>query len=107
MYNVKITVERMPVFKDLADKYATPMGAECAAHKVGQVFISKEYGMPEGLCPWAWVDIQRDAAVLASGGNYPWVKQKGLQFSCCTAGITPVIFRLERIEEKKEKKTKK
>ena len=99
VYDVRITVEKMPIIQDLVEKYATPMGAKCEVFKVGDKFISKEYAMPEGFCQWAWVDIQRDAAVLASGGNYPWVKVKGLQFSCCTAGMTPVIFRLERIEK--------
>ncbi|RLB26553.1 MAG: TIGR04076 family protein, partial [Deltaproteobacteria bacterium] len=30
---------------------------------------------------------------------YPWLKQKGVAIACCTDGLRPVIFKLERIED--------
>jgi len=55
--------------------------------------------MPKGFCSWAWADIQRDVTVLALGGDFPWVKEKGVTFSSCTDGFRPVIFKLERMKE--------
>jgi len=71
---------------------------ECDRLKLGQRFIS-EGGCPEGFCAWAFADIQRDITHLRLGGDYPWMKQKGTILSCCTDGVRPVIFKLERIEE--------
>ncbi len=35
----------------------------------------------------------------ARGGDFdPWV-EKGMQMTCCTDGIRPVSFKLERLEE--------
>ena len=99
---VKITVLKRTVMKDLVDAYKA--GAEetaeheCEVFKEGQEFIVENLGMPEGFCSWAWADIQRDVTVLALGGDFPWIKQKGVGISCCTDGLRPVIFKLERIE---------
>ena len=70
----------------------------CSKYIEGQDFIVKEDGkMPEGFCPWAWYDIYKDLSVLRYGGNYPWAK-KGEAITCCTDGIRPVSFKLERIQ---------
>jgi uncharacterized repeat protein (TIGR04076 family) len=55
--------------------------------------------MPEGFCDWAWADIQRDVAVLCSGGDYPWIKLKGATVACCTDAFRPVTFLIERIND--------
>ena len=99
MVDVKITVVRMLTIKDLTERYSVPGTEQCSQFKLGDEFISKDFEKPEGFCDWAWVDIQRDVVVLASGGNYPWCNERGVQFSCCTSGLTPVVFKLERIEE--------
>lgn len=96
--DVKITVVRMLTVEGLTDIYSTPGTEKCSKFNVGDEFISKDFKMPNGFCEWAWTDIQRDVAVLASGGDYPWCKKRGIQFSCCTSGLTPVIFKLERTE---------
>lgn len=54
--------------------------------------------MPQKFCAWAWADIQRDVVYLALDGNYPWMKQNGTVLSCCTDGLRPVVFKLERME---------
>jgi len=53
--------------------------------------------MPPSFCSWAWADIQRDVAHLAIGGDFPWIKQRGIMITCCTDGLRPVVFKLERI----------
>jgi uncharacterized repeat protein (TIGR04076 family) len=32
------------------------------------------------------------------GGNYPWQEEPGISVTCCTDGLRPVIFKVERIE---------
>jgi len=53
--------------------------------------------MPEGFCSWAWADIQRDVIHMGLGGDFPWMKKPGVMISCCTDGLRPVVFKLERI----------
>ncbi|MFP3952149.1 MAG: TIGR04076 family protein [Candidatus Bathyarchaeia archaeon] len=97
--DVKITVVSMlkpgKVFDELA---ADSVTAECGRVNIGDEFISKELNMPEEFCSWAWADIQRDVAHLALGGNFPWIKKEGSMVSCCTDGLRPVVFKLERVE---------
>lgn len=95
--NVKITIlknqETGNIFKQYAAEDGSPV---CPLLKEGQVFISKGMAMPEGFCNWAWADIQRDIVHLSLGGDFPWIKKKGTQISCCTDGLKPVIMKLER-----------
>jgi uncharacterized repeat protein (TIGR04076 family) len=69
----------------------------CPRFQVGQEFISKGMQMPDGFCSWAWADMQRDVVHLALSGNYPWIKQSGTEIVCCTDGLHPVLYKLERI----------
>lgn len=71
---------------------------ECGKLKDGQEFIVREDGnQPEGFCSPAWVAIYRMVSLLAYGGNLPYYKEKGVVISCCTDGLRPVIFKLERV----------
>jgi len=90
-FNPSEVFERSPV---------TPVGAlgACEVYKDGQVFtVEDDSGMPEGFCTSAWNDIYPSVRVLAFGGNVPWYKEKGVAVECCTDGLRPVIFKLERI----------
>jgi uncharacterized repeat protein (TIGR04076 family) len=70
----------------------------CTAFEDDQEFIVEENGSkPEGFCGWAWRDIYKDLSVLVFGGNFPWAEE-GTMITCCTDGIRPVSFRMERIE---------
>ena len=72
----------------------------CDELEVGQEFISDDdVSCPPGFCAWAFADIQRDISHLCFDGDYDWMKEKGVVLSCCTDGIRPVIFKLERIED--------
>jgi len=72
----------------------------CTAFKEGDEFVVELDGkMPEGFCSWAWRDIYKDMSVLRFGGNFdPWV-EKGTAITCCSDGIRPVSFKMERIEK--------
>ena len=94
---MKITVLRRMSNPDIIKEYATGVEPLCERFKEGQEFISEGLGMPEGFCSWAWADIQKDVAILALGGNAPWLKKEGVLFTCCTDGMRPVVFKVERV----------
>ncbi|MBU0937140.1 MAG: TIGR04076 family protein, partial [Spirochaetes bacterium] len=57
---------------------------------------------PEDFCAWAWTDLQRSIQTLLRGGNFSdtgWMKADNMLIACCSDGIRPVVFRLERIDE--------
>lgn len=102
---VKITVERMlstfDIFGDSLDKATiNRIETKCQQFKKGQEFIvEKDLEKPKDFCSWAWSDIQRDVVVLSFGGHFPAIKEGiYVTYSCCTDGLRPVIFRLEKIE---------
>ncbi|MFC1984667.1 TIGR04076 family protein [Chloroflexota bacterium] len=104
MKNVKITevkkVDNRDLFGDNPPVCFTP-NPVCDKLEVGQefIFVEKEGSLPPGFCPWALNDIYKDILHLLLGGDFPWIKEKGTTLSCCTDGIRPVIFKLERIED--------
>ena len=70
----------------------------CTAFQEGQEFIVENGERPDGFCSWAWRDVYKDMSVLRFGGDFdPWV-EKGVAITCCTDGIRPVSFKMERIE---------
>jgi len=100
MAKVKITVVKRDLYKDLAELYAAnPAGlVQCPLYADNQEFVLENTNMPEGFCSWAWADIQRDVVAIASGANYRWIKDEGCLISCCTDGLRPVVFKIERID---------
>jgi len=105
MPKVKITVLKKLNVKDLHGE--TLSGAfdegkitpECDRFSLGQEFLTDTHNCPEGFCNWAFVDIHRDLVHILYGGYYPWMKDKRVAVSCCTDGLRPVIFKLERVED--------
>jgi len=101
MAKVKITVVKKLNNKEMFGNQPpveSTLPPECNRLELGQEFISDEGKCPEGFCSWAFADIQRDIAHLRFGGDFPWIKQKGMMLSSCTDGVRPVIFKLERID---------
>ena len=97
MAKVKITVVKRVHNQDLIAQYGKNPIPPCDRFSEGQEFVTSE-AMPEGFCPWAWADISRDAAIVQFGGNPPWIKQPGTHIVCCSDGLRPVVFKVERIE---------
>ena len=104
MVKCKITVVKKTLNKDLAKKYCKKAVGPCAKWTVGDTFIAGR-DKPEGFCDWAWNDIFRSVAILFAGGNFSkgtfegWMKDENTIIACCTDGVRPVIFKLERIED--------
>lgn len=101
-YNVKITVVKklstVDVFgENLSRDTADGLETVCPRLEEGQEFIVKQDGaVPSGFCPWAWHDIQREIWTIRNGGGFPWMKREGILYACCTDGLRPVFFKLER-----------
>ena len=83
------------------------LAPECHRFEIGEEFIldtAKDRSHPEswencppGFCSWAYADIQRDISHILFGGSYPWIRDRGTIITCCTDGLRPVIFKVERI----------
>lgn len=115
MAKVRITVVKKANLNEMfggkppAEINSDLLAPECHRFKVGQEFfvdLSKDPSHPEswenvprGFCSWAYSDIQRDIAHVLFGGSYPWIAENGVAISCCTDGLRPVVFRIERLEE--------
>ena len=98
MNDVKITVLKKLNTGEVFDEYAAESSTlECSAVSEGVEYVSSRMQMPEGFCSWAWADIQRDVIHMGLGGDFPWMKKPGVMISCCTDGLRPVVFKLERI----------
>ncbi len=88
--------------QELIDAYVGESRTEygrCGAYADGQEFVIEGFPIkPEGFCDWAWADIHRDVVAVMFGGSYPWIGLAGTAITCCTDGLRPVVFRVERIE---------
>lgn len=101
MKKVKITVLKKEFYQDLAEEYLTE-GAQvgpCALLNEGDAFLFEGSAqMPEGFCPWAWIDIYQSVNAISSGSTFtPWNRSDGQTIVCCTDGIRPVVFKVEAV----------
>ena len=102
MKPVRITVIKTSLDQELIAKHVTDErgGVRPCGHEVGESFLVTEPVMcPEGLCPWAWHDIESFVRIAAfegvlEGSNPPnsWVR-------CCTDALRPVTFLIEPLSK--------
>ncbi len=91
-YKCKITVLKKSFNKELYKLYPYGVASPCGRLEEGQVFITNNrWDPPEGFCAWAWRDLVPIIQSIHAGRAVPAI-------SCCTDGLRPVIFKLERIE---------
>jgi uncharacterized repeat protein (TIGR04076 family) len=69
----------------------------CKIYEDGQEYILEKMNMPENFCASAWQTIYPKIRTLWYGGNTSFFKEKGIEVGCCSDGIRPVIFKIERI----------
>jgi uncharacterized repeat protein (TIGR04076 family) len=95
----KITVLKRMINEELADAYLINNDLKvCDVFSDGQEFITEEpFFIPKGFCHYAWADIRVNILAVATGGSFPWMKQKGVMIACCTDGLRPVVFKVERM----------
>lgn len=99
---VKITVLKIfhpdEVFKNPPVTHVDPWGP-CKVFKEGEEFIVSSGKQPEGFCGSAWHTIYHNVRTLSVGGEFGYFKdKKGAIISCCSDGLRPVVFQLERID---------
>ena len=106
-HKCKITVLRRELYQDLADQYlADPQSGRCPYFQEGQEFLvdGKSYfRMLNGeFCAEAWDCISRYVYTALNGGSImsDWTNDEKVMIACCNDGTRPVIFKLERIDEK-------
>ena len=98
----KITVLKKMLNREIAEDYRNPSAeiSTCPFFSVGQEFIVEDLGeKPESFpCGWAWNDIHKIVLSLMSGGGFgEWMKETNTYIACCTDGIKPVVFKVERL----------
>ncbi|MCI8475029.1 MAG: TIGR04076 family protein [Oscillospiraceae bacterium] len=101
MKPVRITVLRKQLYEDIAERYLTDYpDVACDFFQEGDSFLyTGGAEMPQGFCPWAWIDIYSRVAALSAGGTYtPWQRWDGVNIVCCIDGVRPVSFLLEAVE---------
>lgn len=104
MIQCKITVIRRTYHQDLADQYIEAglrkNHGPCEKFQDGQEFVTNVFsGIPQDFCPWAWDDIYKALVGFGANGHYGmWYRNKNNLIACCSDGIRPVIFKLEKIE---------
>ena len=100
MPKMKITVLKKEFYQDLADEYCQPDTSLCQVFAEGQEFIIEDGNKPENFCGWAWNDIHKCYLTLRHGGDFvPWMKEDNVIIACCTDGIRPVVFKVERVAD--------
>jgi uncharacterized repeat protein (TIGR04076 family) len=101
MGKVKITVLKRTKHLNLVEEYGNREMIEspCEVFKDGEEFVIEGTRKPDGFCDWAWHDIWSVIIALSYGANFPWHTKPGTAIACCTDGMRPVIFKLERIED--------
>jgi uncharacterized repeat protein (TIGR04076 family) len=100
---VKITVLKTLFHADLADEYRRPdvHRGPCPFFSEGQEFVIDYLAVrPEGFdCDWAWDDIHKVLLALMVKADFgTWMKNPNTFITCCTDGVKPVVFKLERME---------
>ena len=96
---IKITVLKRFAPEEVFDE--KPIGHEikgkCDYYTDGQEFNVDLYlNQPEGFCSQAWRDLYNVLYTVSMGGEFPWYTEKGAAVTCCTDGLRPVVFKIER-----------
>ncbi len=99
-HNLRITVLRTLDPSELFDEMPVTKAdwmVPCGMFSVGQEFIVEGLEVPEGFCPSAWRAINHNVRTLLYGGFLPHHVEGDVAVNCCTDGLRPVIFKIERI----------
>jgi uncharacterized repeat protein (TIGR04076 family) len=102
---VKIEVIKKVFNEDLAKEYGHEgITGPCQRFEIGQTWYSS-HNKPADFCDEAWKSLYQyvfgnahKAEVYYDGS---WCAKEGVAISACNNGITPVIFKIERIDEER------
>ena len=105
MSKIKITVVERTFNKEITEAFgseqflAGPGNGPCARFEDGQEFVLDGMAKPEGFCDWAWADIHREIRIVGFRWGLPNRGESDAAICCCTDGMKPVVFCVERVEE--------
>lgn len=102
MRPVRITVLEKAFHPHLVSAHLTEEAAksfrECG-HEVGESFLVTEPVVcPDGLCRWAWHDIESFVRIAAFGGELEGRRPANSWVRCCTDALRPVTFLIEPLD---------
>lgn len=104
MKDVRITVIKKELDQDLINKHMTPeraAKARACSMEIGQSFlVSQPVMCPQGLCPWAWHDIESFVRIAAFDGKLEDQVPEDSWVRCCTDAFRPVAFLIEPLRNK-------
>ena len=105
MKKCRIEVLKTTFHEDLAKEYGCKNLSTCPFHKVGDVFFA-DYAKPEGLCDEAWKAMYQYVFALSHGASTfyynDWIDKEGGAICSCNDGLRPVIFKIDRTDEKSQ-----
>ena len=99
---VRITVLKKMSSTDIFGDYP-PLGKRvhaCPVFEVGREHIvGEDCEMPKEFCHWAWNDLYKVVTALRYGASWGTgtKDEESPTVHCCTDGLRPVIFKLERV----------
>ncbi|MBU1049576.1 TIGR04076 family protein [Candidatus Bipolaricaulota bacterium] len=103
MKDVRISVIKKDFNQELIQTYMAPHRAASArpcAMDIGDSFlVSGTVMCPDGLCPWAWHDIESFVRIAAFEGKLPDQVPDNSWVRCCTDAFRPVTFLIEPIDD--------
>jgi len=105
MTRLRITVLERTFNREIAESYGSDAFktgdsfGPCPRFEDGQGFLWDGAAPPPGFCPRAWADIHGEIRMVQSGGAHDFLKRPHAAISCCTDGIRPVVFRIERVRD--------
>ena len=106
MKDVRISIIKKDFSRELIDKHMSPERAATArpcVMNVGDVFhVSGTVMCPEGLCPWAWHDIESFVRIAAFEGTLEGSVPENSWVRCCTDAFRPVTFLIEPVDHPQE-----
>ena len=85
------------LFDELPVTLKKPM-VPCEYFEDGQeIYLEENLKMPKGFCETAWRNFYHNIRTLGYGGDLPFFEETNLAINCCTDGMRPVIFKIERV----------
>jgi len=103
MKKVRITVIKNAFDEELIARHMKPDAANTfrsCDHEVDDSFIVDQPVMcPEGMCPWAWHDIESFVRIAAFEGKLNGHTPEDSWIRCCTDAFRPVTFLIEPVDD--------